>query len=143
MTYERFLTSGSGLFAGTQSDIATLSAERPLSRVWGAVADIGYAHNSRVQPLTAQQVQECLSLTTTSQAACPANDARSYNYGFIGGALHRSLGRNFDFFVSYQFNELAFNSSFCLTGTNPCSRIGHRHIATFGLDWTPRPIRID
>jgi hypothetical protein len=143
LTYERFLTSGSGLFAGTQSDIATLSAERPLSRVWGAVADIGYAHNSRVQPLTAQQVQECLSLTTTSQAACPANDARSYNYGFIGGALHRSLGRNFDFFVSYQFNELAFNSSFCLTGTNPCSRIGHRHIATFGLDWTPRPIRID
>jgi len=143
LTYERFLTSGSGLFAGTQSDIVTLSVDRPLSRVWGAVADVGYAHNSRVQPLTSQQVQECLSLTTTAQGACPANDARSYDYGFIGGALHRSLGRNFDFFMSYQFNELAFDSSFCVTATNQCSRIGHRHIATFGLAWTPRPIRID
>ncbi len=140
LTYERFLTSGSGLFAGTQTDIATLSADRRLSRVWGAVADLGYAHNSRVQPLNSQQVQECLSL---SLVGCPANDARSYDYGFIGGALHRSLGRSFDVFVSYQFNELAFDSSFCVSTTNPCSRIGQRHIATFGLDWTPRPIRID
>ena len=34
MSYQHYLTSGSGLFAGAQSDIARLSMSRPLTRVW-------------------------------------------------------------------------------------------------------------
>ena len=68
LTYQHFLTSGSGLFAGADSDIVRLSATRPLSRVWSGFVDIGYSRNSRVQPLSAQQLSEC-SNPATSQTA--------------------------------------------------------------------------
>ena len=141
LTYQRFLTSGSGVFAGAQSDIVRLSVGRPLSRVWSSFADIGYSRNSRVQPLSVQQLSECGTSSQGSQAACPANDASVYTSGFAGFGLHRAFGRNFHGYVSYQFNELAFDQSFC--GTGACSRISNRSVATFGLDWTPRPIRLD
>jgi len=123
LTYRRSETSGSGLFAGAQSDIVRLSATRPLNRVWTGFVDIGYSHNDRLQP---------------ANAGIAAN---SYTYGFAGGGVHRSFGRNFHGYASYQFNELSFDSSFC--GSGPCSRISNRNVITFGLDWTPRPIRID
>jgi len=124
LAYERFETSGSGVFAGQQSDIARLNAERPLTRVWSGSVDIGYSRNSRLQ---------------TSAFGVAAN---TYSYGFAGVGLHRAFGRDFHGFASYQFNELAFDNSLC-GGTTPCNRISNRQVVTFGLDWTPRPIRID
>jgi hypothetical protein len=124
LKYQRFQTSGSGFFAGAQSDIASLSAQRPLSRVWNAFADIGYSRNNRLQVVA---------------AGIPAN---TYSYVFLGGGLHRSIGHDFHAFGSYQFNELWFDQSLCASG-GACSRISNRHVLTFGLDWTPRPIRID
>ena len=142
LSYQRFQTSGSGLFAGSQSDIVRLAAERPVSRVWSSFADIGYASNSRLQPLTPQQVTSCTSPQTNSQNACPANNANRYSYGYVGAGVRRAMGRNFQAFFSYQFNELSFNESYCLLNTH-CNRISNRSVATFGLDWIPRPIRID
>jgi hypothetical protein len=123
LTYRRMETSGSGFFAGAQSDIVRLSAERPLSRVWSGFVDIGFSRSDRLQ-------------TATGGVA-----ANTYTYGFAGAGLHRAFGRNFHGFASYQFNELYFDSSLC--GTGPCNRISNRNVVTFGLDWTPRPIRID
>jgi hypothetical protein len=37
---------------------------------------------------------------------------------------------------------LAFDNSYC-GGLSPCSRISNRQVITFGLDWTPRPMRLD
>jgi len=124
LTYLRHETSGSGFFAGAQTDEATLRADRPLSRVWSGFADLGYARNSRL----------------LSSGGIPA---KTYNSGFAGVGVHRAFGRNFHGFISYQFNELAFDSSICGAGSSGCSHIGHRHVGTIGLDWTPRPIRID
>jgi hypothetical protein len=140
LMYERYDTSGSGLFAGAQSNLLSFSAQRPLSRVWDAFVDIGYSSNSQLQPLSVGQLGQCTG-AQTSQTACPASDATGYSYGFFGGGLHRALGRTFHAYVTYQFNELAFDPSFCTGG--PCNRISNRNVATFGLDWTPRPIRID
>jgi hypothetical protein len=123
LTYRRSETSGSGLFAGAQSDIVRLSATRPLNRVWSGFVDLGYSHNDRLQP------------------ASGGIAANTYQYGFAGGGVHRAFGRSFHGYASYQFNELFFDSSFC--GTVPCNRISNRNVITFGLDWTPRPIRID
>jgi hypothetical protein len=143
LSYERFETNGAGVFAGAQSDIARLEASRPLSRVWNVFTDIGYTHTSRLQPLTVAQVDACTGTTaSTSQSACPANDATAYNYGFIGGGIHRAFGRSFHAFLTYQVNEFAYDSSFCLASSS-CNRISNRQVATIGLDWTPRPIRID
>ena len=65
-----------------------------------------------------------------------------YNYGFAGLGCTGRSGDDFHGFASYQFNELSFDNSFCAT-SDPCNRISNRHVVTFGLDWTPRPIRID
>ena len=141
--YEQFQTSGSGIFAGAQSYIARLTASRPISRKWTGFVDIGFARNDRVQPLTVEQVQACTNTqTSTSKNACPANNATSYNYGFIGGGLHHAFSRSWHGFVSYQFNELAFDDSYCVVKSG-CNRISNRQTLTLGLDWTPRPIRID
>ena len=141
LRYERFTTSGAGVFAGAQTDLVSFNVEHPLSRVWTLNTDLGYSHNSRLQPLSPQQIQGCTSFQNP-QNACPANNAATYNSGFAGAALHRYFGRQWHGFVSYQFNELAFDQSFCVSGA-PCSRISNRQVVTLGLDWTPRPIRID
>jgi hypothetical protein len=141
LRYERFVTSGSGLFTGAQTDVVRFGVEHPLSRVWSLSADLGYSHNDRLQPLTPQQIQAC-SNPLNPQGPCPAGDAHTYNSGFAGAALHRYFGREWHGFVSYQFNELVLDHSFCIPGT-PCDRISNRQVVTVGLDWTPRPIRID
>lgn len=142
LRYERFMTSGGGLFAGAQTDIVRFGVEHPLSRVWSLSADLGFSHNDRLQPLTQQQIIACITGSQDSQNACPANDATTYNDGYAGVALHRHFGREFHGYLSYQFNELSFDHSFCVSST-PCDRISNRQVVTFGLDWTPRPIRID
>lgn len=144
LSYERFDTSGSGFFAGALTDIALLRADYRLTRVWNVFADLGYSRNSRLQPLTAGQLTglSCNSSgTNTNLPPCPL-DANTYTYGFAGVGAHRAFGHNFHGFVSYQFNELSFDNSFC-AGLPVCSRIGNRSVGTIGLDWTPRPIRID
>jgi hypothetical protein len=124
LTYERFETSGSGFFAGAETDLARLRAERPLSRVWNAFADIGYSRNSRAQP------------------ASEGVNANVYTLGFVGVGVHRAIGRSFHGFISYQLNELSFDKSLCGTAS-ACNRNSNRQVGTIGLDWTPRPIRID
>jgi hypothetical protein len=134
LAYQHYLTAGSGFFEGAESDIASLSATRPLSRIWSIYTDIGYARNSRVLPLT------CPSTSTT----CPGVSANVYRYEFAGLGVQRMFGRHFHAYASYQFNYLDFDSSYCQsTNPGPCSRISQRHVGTIGLDWIPRPIRLD
>jgi len=134
LTYDHYLTSGSGFFAGAESDIASLRASRPLNRIWTANADIGYSRNSRVLPVT------CTATTTN----CPGVAANVYSYGFAGASLSRMFGRTLHAFASYQFNYLVFDDSYCLTASpGPCNRISRLNIGTIGLDWIPRPIRLD
>lgn len=143
LSYQRYETGGSGIFAGAQTNLIAFSASRPLSRVWSGFVNIGYSTNSRLQPLTLEQVTQCTQLQSgTTSATCPANDATSYNYGFAGGGVRRHFGRTLNAFMSYQFNELSFSQSYCTTGS-PCNRISNQQNITFGLDWTPRPIRLD
>ena len=142
LQYQRFLTSGGGLFAGAQSDVVRFGVEHPLSRVWNLSVDLGFSHNNRLQPLTSTQVAACNTVPQTSQNACPAKDATTSLDGYAGVALHRYFNRSLHGFLSYQFNELSFDHSYCAPGV-PCDHISNRHIVTFGLDWTPRPIRID
>jgi hypothetical protein len=142
-SYDHFLTSGSGFFAGAESDIAKLSASRPLGRIWTVFTDIGYSRNSRVLPLSEAQLTSCTaSQLAANSSNCSGVSANVYQYGFAGAGIHRMLGRTFHVYASYQFNELAFDSSYCGTATG-CNRNATRNVGTIGLDWTPRPIRLD
>jgi hypothetical protein len=101
-----------------------------LSRVWDVFADLGYSKSTRLQiPGTVV-------------------NASAFTAGYAGVGLHRQFGRSLRGFVSYQFNELAFDTSCPLTTTPvtttaSCSNMSQRHVGSIGLDWTPRPIRLD
>jgi hypothetical protein len=145
LTYQRYESSGSGIFAGAQTDIARITVGRPLSRVWNAFFDVGYSRNSRLQTLSSQQLGNCVyqgQANPTGLPLCPGFNANIYQYGFLGGGVHRQFGHDFHGFLSYQLNELVFDNSFCVAGS-ACNRISNRQVITFGLDWTPRPMRLD
>ena len=145
LSYQRYETGGSGLFAGSQSDIASLTMNHSLSRVWNLFANIGYSRNQRLQALSAQQLATCVysgQQNPTGLPLCPGVNANRYNSGFIGAGFHRQFGHDFHGFASYQFNRLAFDNSYC-AGLASCSTTSNRHAITFGLDWTPRPMRLD
>ena len=130
LSFQRYNTNGSGIFAGTLSNTARLSARRPLSRVWDVFADLGYSKSTRLQIPGA------------------AVNASNFTAGYAGVGLHRQFGRSLRGFVSYQFNELAFDTSCPLatmpgTATASCGNMSQRHVGSIGLDWTPRPIRLN
>jgi hypothetical protein len=129
LSYQRFNTSGSGVYAGALTDTVHADAKRPLSRIWDVFGDLGYSKNRQLQ----------LAGSTVN--------ATKFSYSYAGVGLHRHFGPNLTGFVSYQFNYLTFDSACPVpvapTSTVACSRISQRQVGTIGLDWTPRPIRLD
>ncbi len=126
LSYDRLSTNGSGFFGGATSDIARFSVYRPLSRLWTVNADVGYAHNKRLLP----------SLTPGSPDV--------FQYGYGGFGLRRQFGRYLGGYLTYQYSDLNFDVPVCSeTDPTECGRTSQRHTVIIGLDWHPRPIRID
>jgi hypothetical protein len=129
-SYEKFTSAGSGFFAGADTQAARLGYTRPVGRTWELYADLGYSHNKKLQDLN-----------------LGVANATSYDDGSAGLVLRKHLGRSYDFFAAYRFSELAFNtedgSLVCLNGASSCGRIAQRHVGTIGLEWHPRPTRLE
>ena len=123
-SYEKFTSPGSGFFAGANTQAARLGFTRTLGRTWDVYGDLGYSHNKKLQP-----------------ANFGAVNASSYDEGSAGAVFRKHLGRSYDFFAAYRFSEVAFNVPVFLSGTG--GRIAQRHIGTVGMEWHPRPTRID
>jgi hypothetical protein len=123
LSFQRFESNGSGFFAGGQSNIATFQISRTLGRKYTGFANLGFAHNQRLQ-------SAALGVASTS-----------YNYGFAGFAVRRQFGYNWGAFLGYQWNDQIFDT--CPVVGTFCNRISVRHVATIGIDWHFRPIRID
>ena len=126
--YDHYNSSGSGFFVGAKTDVARLTATRPISKNWVGTGDFGYTRSSRLVPLVVQ-----LSVV---------NNASTYGYYYAGVSLHRQLGRDFSLFGSYQFNNVHFDRTFCGTAAS-CANSFSRNVAVIGLDWHPHPIRLD
>jgi hypothetical protein len=124
-TYEKFTSSGSGFFAGADTQAARLGYKRSLGRTWDFHGDLGYSHNK--------------SLQTLDSLGAPGTN---YNEGSASAIFRKHLGRSYDFFGAYRFSEVAFDTSFCVTGP-PCDRINQRHVGTVGVEWHPTPTRIE
>ncbi|HZQ70104.1 MAG TPA: hypothetical protein VFA68_16380 [Terriglobales bacterium] len=125
LTYSRYNSSGSGLFAGATSDLVRVTASRSIGRLWDLSTDVGYSHSERILPTVVN---------------VPGS---TYSYWYAGGSLHRQFGRDFDGYVSYQFNRLGFDQTVCTVGITNCSSNSQRHVLLIGFDWHPRPIRLD
>jgi len=126
--YQRFVTPGSGFYAGSNTDAARVSVSHLFGRHWNALADGGYSHNSSLQK----------NLLTAGL------NSNSYAYWYAGGSLRRQIGQHFGAFMSYQFNN--FGSGGCPNGTGSttlCGQTVQQHVGSIGVDWHPRPIRLD
>jgi len=124
LAFMRYTTAGSGFFAGANTDAVRVSGSHGFARKWTASADVGYSYNSRLQNLPSS----------------PTTTAASYQYWYLGASMRRQLGPHFDAFATYQFNEFAAGS--CGTSGTLCGR-HQQYIAVLGLNWHPRPIRLD
>ena len=129
-SYEKYTSAGSGFFAGANTQTARVGYTRPLGRHWEVYADLDYSHNSKLQDVN---------------ASLGAQGASSFDDGSAGGVLRKHLGRTYDFFVAYRFSELAFNTPgngvTCVA--NSCGNTAQRHVGTIGVEWHPRPTRLD
>lgn len=124
-TYEKFTSEGSGFFAGSDTQAARLGITRPLARTWEIYLDFGYSHNKRLQSLGGQ-----------------GEPGNTFDHGFARVLLRKHLGREYSAFAAYRFNELNFNAPVCVDGNN-CGRNTQRNMATIGVEWHPRPSRLD
>jgi hypothetical protein len=126
--YQRFVTPGSGFYAGSNTDAARVSVNHFFGRHWNAVADGGYSHNSSLQK----------NILTAGL------NSKSYQYWYAGGSLRRQIGQHFGAFMSYQFNNFGSSSCTSLSGaTALCGQTVQQHVGSIGIDWHPRPIRLD
>jgi hypothetical protein len=123
-SYEKFTSPGSGFYAGSNVQAARLGYTRPLGRTWEFYGDLGFSHNSQVQTLPGYGV-----------------NASYYNEGSVGGIARRHLGRTFDLFAAYRFNELGFSDTVVFAGSR--GNIEQRQVGTVGLEWHPKPTRIE
>jgi hypothetical protein len=117
-TYEKFTSEGSGFFAGADTQAARLGITRPLARTYEIYLDFGYAHNHRLQ-------------SDTGKGGEPGNN---FDHGFARVLLRKHINREFSAFAAYRFNDLTFDGP---------GRSTTRNMATIGVEWHPRPSRID
>ena len=125
LSYEKFTSAGSGFFAGSDTQAVRAGLTRPLARTWEIYGDLGYAHNRRLQ-------EQLLG-------GLPGN---TFDHGFVRVLLRKHLGRELSAFAAYRFNDLNFDNKFCQE-QGICSRISERHMGTVGVEWHPRPTRLD
>jgi hypothetical protein len=124
-SYEKFTSPGSGFFAGANTQAVRLAYTRTLGRTWNLYADLGYSHNKKLQN------------------ALFGAQANSYDEGSAGAVFRKHMGRTYDFFCAYRFSDLAFDVPPNLLGVPGSGRMARRHIGTIGVEWHPRPTRIE
>ena len=122
-TYEKFTSSGSGFFAGANTQAARLLYTRPIGRTWEFYGDLAFSHNTKLQDSNV------------------GVDAGSYNEGSAGGVFRKHLGRLWDVFAAYRFSEVAFNVPVTLEGNT--GRVSQRNVFSVGIEWHPTPTRIE
>ena len=129
VAYEKYTSSGSGFFAGADSQVARFSVKHEMARTLDLYADLGYSHNKRLQPFTFAGVA-----------------GNSYDEGFAGAVLRKHMGRAYDLFAAYRFAEIGFDNAdpLCgIVGSGSCGKVSQRHIGAVGVEWHPTPIRIE
>jgi hypothetical protein len=71
-------------------------------------------------------------------------NSNSYQYWYAGGSLRRQIGQHFGAFMTYQFNNFGSSSCTSSSGANTlCGQTVQQHMGSIGIDWHPRPIRLD
>jgi hypothetical protein len=126
-SFEKFTSAGQGLYFGSNVDLARFGITRPIGRTWSFYGDLGFSYNEKIQSL-----QSGLGTGAT---------AGSFYEGFGSAIFRKHLGREWDFVAGYRFSELGFSTTQTLFGST--GKIDQRQIGTIGIEWHPRPTRIE
>jgi hypothetical protein len=125
-TYSHGVTAGSGVLAGSTTDLLSGLVTRQLRRNLTAGWTIGYSRN------TGQ------SVTSTLAPVLSAQTFNTYDYWFTGVNLTRTLSRSMVLYLGYQFQYQNNSSAPCIQGSCTTSFVNHQVYA--GLGWNPRRI---
>ncbi|MFZ3339644.1 MAG: hypothetical protein WA609_12355 [Terriglobales bacterium] len=123
-SYEKFLSQGSGVFAGADAQIAEFTARRPLGRTYELLLESGYSRENKLQP--------------SDEGAVGAS---VFNQGFGGAVLRKHIGRNWDALVAYRASVINFNNPVTIDGST--GKTNHRQIGTIAIEWHPKAVRIE
>ncbi|HEV2501237.1 MAG TPA: hypothetical protein VGY31_16820 [Terriglobia bacterium] len=116
----RYASGGSGVLAGSDTEMINGSWARQLTRKWFTSINGGIARNSEL----------------AVQSGAPS---LHYNYGFANISLTRSLGRYVSFYLDYSFQRQLTNSGPCTTSSFCAASLSRQTIGA-GFIFTPRPI---
>ena len=123
-SYEKFLSQGSGFFAGADAQIAELTIRRPLWRTYELLIETGYSREKRLQP-----------------SDSGATGASIFNQGFGGAVVRKHINRSWDALVAYRFSVINFNNTVDLEGSS--GKTNHRQIGTIAIEWHPKAVRLE
>jgi hypothetical protein len=122
-SYDYFLTSGSGVLVGAQTDQVTGTAGRDLTRTWQGSISLGYASN------------RSLAQTTPN-----TGEGRFSNwYGAVRFSRHLRPGT--DLFLAYGARLQGTNTALCAGGPT-CGTNSISHEISLGFNWGLRPIAL-
>jgi len=118
-TYNHYLTGGSGLLAGAETDIVSGSLTQQITRSFNVGWNVGYSRNKGF----------ALGTTATSQ---------TYGYWFTGVNVTHPFGRSLDVFMNYQLQYQNTDDNTCV-GTGCTTSLIRNQIA-FGVNLHKQPI---
>jgi hypothetical protein len=124
----KYTSSGLGYYAGADTQMVRLSVSRAFGRTYNVRAYLGYSRNQRLQ------------------AATPIDyDFNNDNEGTAGIIVRRHIGRTYDLFAAYTFTDEVFDVP---GGASVCTGVGCgdqeiRHRGAVGIEWHPKPSRIE
>lgn len=122
LTYTHGVSSGSGVFSGASTDQMSAYWSRPLSRVWNATLNFGYAKNREI-------------------VAVKGLTSPRFNTWMPGAGLTRPLGRRASLSLGYQAQIQ--NSNVALCNTPNCGTNYTTHQIQLSFQWhaTPQVLR--
>ncbi len=123
-SYEKFLSQGSGFFAGASTQVAEATFRRPLGRTYEFLVEGGYSYNKKLQPSSS-------GVTTASV----------YNEGFGGVVLRKHIGRTWDALAAVRSSVVSFNNPVTIQGST--GRTNVHEIGMIAIEWHPRAVRIE
>ena len=104
--------------------------------LWGTVSG---AIGQRITIWDIRTTPTCKSPTHTVSGV----HSRSYQFWYAGTSLQRQLGQQFSAFVSYQFNDIGIGQCSGTPNSTACGLNSTRHTGMVGINWHPRPFRLD
>jgi hypothetical protein len=119
-TYEKYTSSGAGVFTGANDQSIWVAYSQPVGRTWQVYGDLGFSHNAQIQ-----------------------GGSSSYNNGAAGVDVRKHVGRAYDVFGAYRYTEVGFGSGIPASVDIGTGTTARRNIVTVGLEWHPQPTRIE